>query len=414
MRIFILESKQLMKARTTWVLLALALALSLLLAWMPSMYCYSSYTDGEGNEIILTGLASHAYEKAAQADAAGAVTAQRVREAVEKYRACLARYGVKESYDLPGGVYEREILPYAPLLHGVKEAFADPNTGMAPSLMEIDLERLDNFYAVCEERVASLMRMEQPGHPAAQEKAIEMYRQVEKPFEVYPGFNSVVMDYQNILAFLVLLFCVVIAAPAFSGGYQSGADDILRCTRHGRARLGVARAAAALCVSGAAFLLCSAVYVLASNALFGWERTGTSIQMVYSIATLVQMTAGELQWFFVLAGLLSVLASVSFTVFLSSRCRTTVASLTAALVVCIAPVVVCMAVPGEASDWLCAFLPASGVSIQASILYAITDFRFLDLGGFAVWVPYAMIAAGLVEIPLFFFLAVRAYCRHTV
>ena len=57
------------------------------------------------------------------------------REAVESYQACLISYGVTESYDLPEGVYEREILPIAPLLHGVKEAFAHPNTGMAPTIM---------------------------------------------------------------------------------------------------------------------------------------------------------------------------------------------------------------------------------------------------------------------------------------
>ena len=136
--------------------------------------------------------------------------------------------------------------------------------------------------------------------------------------------------------------------------------------------------------------------------------------MIFSIVTLIQLTAGQLQWLFALAGLLSVLASVSFTVFLSSRCRNAAASLAAALAACAAPVIVYMAVPGELSGWLCALLPASGVSIQASILYALTDFRFLNLGGLAVWTPWAMIAANLIEIPLFFFLAVRSYSRHTV
>ena len=126
------------------------------------------------------------------------------------------------------------------------------------------------------------------------------------------------------------------------------------------------------------------------------------------------MTAGQLQVFFMLAGLLSVLATVSFTAFLSARCRNAVSSLAAALVFCIAPVVACMTVPGEAASWLCTLLPASGVSIQASILYALTDFKFLTLGGLAVWTPYAMIAACLVEIPLFFFLAVWSYSRRTV
>ena len=125
MRIFCLELKRVLQARLTWILLALALILSVLLAYLPATYCYSSYTDEAGNEVNLTGLASISYEKERQADASGIVTPERVREAVEIYQACLTSYGVTESYDLPEGVYEEEILPIAPLLHGVKEAFAD-------------------------------------------------------------------------------------------------------------------------------------------------------------------------------------------------------------------------------------------------------------------------------------------------
>lgn len=165
MRILYLELKRVLKSKLTWILLALALLLSVLLAWLPTTYCYSNYTDEAGNEVNLTGLASIAHEKERQAEAAGIVTPQRVREAVETYQACLASYGVTESYDLPEGVYEREILPVAPLLHGVKEAFADPDTGMAPAIMEIDPEQIDDYYSVCEARIASLMKMEQPDIP---------------------------------------------------------------------------------------------------------------------------------------------------------------------------------------------------------------------------------------------------------
>jgi len=41
------------------------------------------------------------------------------------------------------------------------------------------------------------------------------------------------------------------------------------------------------------------------------------------------------------------------------------------------------------------------------------DFRFRGLGGPATWIPYAMIGACVVAIPLFAFLAVRSYCGHT-
>ena len=414
MRIFRLELKRVLKSRLTWVLMVLALLLSILLAYLPTTYCYSNYTDEAGNEVNLTGLVSIAYEKERQADAGGIVTPERVRVAVEIYQACLTSYGVTESYDLPEGVYEKEILPIAPLLHGVKEAFASPDTGMAPTIMEIDPAQIDDYYSVCEARITSLMAMEQPDSPAAQRKAVEMYRQVEKPFEVYPGMSSTILDYQNIMDFLVLLFCVVIAAPVFSAGYQSGADDILRCTRYGRAKLGVSKLLAALFISAAAFVICAIVHILVVNSLFGWECTKTSIQMLYSIVTLADLNIGELQRLFAVVGLLSVLASVIFTLFLSPRCKSTVASLASGLVFCIAPVVLSMMVPGALSIWLCSILPASGTSIQASILYAITDFQFLRLGGLAVWTPYAMIRACIIEIPLFGFLAVRSYCRHTV
>jgi len=414
MRILRLELKRMLKSRLTWILLVLSLLFSALLAYLPTTYCYSNYTDEAGNEISLTGLASIAYEKERQADASGIVTPERVREAVEIYQACLTSYGVAESYDLPEGVYEREILPITPLLHGVKEAFADPNTGMAPSIMEIDPEKINDYYSVCEARITSLMAMEQPDSQAAQHKAVEMYRQIEKPFEVYPGMSSAVMDYQNIMGFLVLLFCVVIAAPVFSADYQSGADDILRCTKYGRINLGVAKLLAALLISGLAFIVCAVTFIVVTNSLFGWECIKTSIQMMYSIVTLAEMDIGQLQVLFAVAGLLSVLASVSFTLFLSSKCKSTVSSLAASLVFCIAPVVICMTVPGALSTWLCSILPASGTSIQASILYAITDFRFLNVGGLSIWTPYAMIGACIIEIPLFAFLTVRSYCKHSM
>lgn len=414
MRIITLEFKKILKTKSTWILLAMALLLSVLLACLPMAYCYSSYKDEAGNEVSLTGRASIAYEKQQQADAAGVVTPEKVRAAVEAYHACLNKYGVTESYDLPEGVYQQEIMPYASLLHGVKEAFADPDTGMAPSIMEIAPEWLDDYYSVCENRIEALMRMEHPDSPAAQSKAAEMYRQVEKPFVVYPGFTSSVMDYQNIMGFLVLLFCVVIAAPVFSADYQSGADDILRCTKHGRSWLGMVKAAVALCISGGAFVICSIVYILIVNSLFGWDCTRTSIQMMYSIVTLAEMNVGQLQWFFAFASLLSILAAVSLTLFLSSILRSTAASLSAAVVLCLMPVVVYMTIPEAVSTWICSLLPASGVSIQASILYAITDFKFLNLAKAPVWTPYVMVGANILEIPLFLFLTVRSYSGHTV
>lgn len=63
MKILYLELKRVLKSKLTWILLALALLISILLAWLPTTYCYSNYTDEAGNEVNLTGLASIAHEK---------------------------------------------------------------------------------------------------------------------------------------------------------------------------------------------------------------------------------------------------------------------------------------------------------------------------------------------------------------
>ena len=86
MRIFYLELKRVLKSKLTWILLALALLLSVLLAWLPTTYCYSNYIDEDGNEVNLTGLASIAHEKERQADAAGIVTPEHKAKPMIKIR----------------------------------------------------------------------------------------------------------------------------------------------------------------------------------------------------------------------------------------------------------------------------------------------------------------------------------------
>lgn len=86
----------------------------------------------------------------------------------------------------------------------------------------------------------------------------------------------------------------------------------------------------------------------------------------------------------------------------------------AALVSCILPFIVVVAVPAEIGKWIYTLFPASGVAIQASFLYAFSDFVFWNIGNTAIWTPYVMVIACCIEIPLFLGLAVRSYCTHKV
>lgn len=101
MRLFTLELKRILKNRISQILMGLAILCSLVLAWLPSSYCYSTGMDAAGQEVMLTGLESVQYEKARQAAASGLVTPEKVKAAVETYQACLQKYDVTESWDLP-------------------------------------------------------------------------------------------------------------------------------------------------------------------------------------------------------------------------------------------------------------------------------------------------------------------------
>ena len=414
MRLMKLELKRVLKTRLTLILLSLSLVLSLVMAYIPTTFSYVSYLDDNGNTIKLLGLDAVQYLKTLQSDTAGEVTPQKVRQAVEDYQTCLTKYGVENTYDLPEGVYEAEILPYAPLLHGVREAFADPDSGIAPSLMDIDPEKIEDFYSACEARLDSLVKQEQRDHPKAQEAAKRLYSRVETPYQLYPGYNTDAMDYQLLLSFLIVLFCTVIAAPIFTSDYQTGADDIYRCTKYGRVKFAITKLLSALLICGTAFSLCAVVFLLVSNSLYGWECTKTSMQMLYSIVNLPNLNLGQLQWVCAGGYLLCLLATVSFTLFLSSRLRNVVASLAVALVCCILPVILYVALPSEIGQWIYTILPAGGVALQTSFLYTLVDFAFWNIGNIAIWTPYVMLGAYCVEIPLFLCLAVYSYCTRKV
>lgn len=414
MRLLKLELKRILKTRTTFVLLLFSLFLSFLMAYLPTTFSGHSYMNEAGNQVEVKGLASIRYEKEVQADIAGPVTPEKVRDATEHYQACLAKYGVESSYDLPEGVYDTEILPYVPLLRGVREIFADPDTGIAPSLMDIDPAKIDDFYSQCTERNTSLMKQEQREYPAAQNAAKSMYQEVQKPFLFFPGYSRDAMDYQILLAFLLLLFSSIIAAPIFTSDYQTGADDILRCTKYGKIKFAVTKIVSALLICTVTFSLCAFIYITVSDSLFGWESTETSMQMLYSIVNLPNMNIRQLQCFLALSGLLCLTAAVSLTLFLSSKFKNMVASLSLALLFCILPIIVYMALPDQIGKWIYPVVPSGGIALQTSILYAVTDFEFWNIGNFSIWLPFVMLGSYVIEIPLFLFLTVHSYYRHNV
>lgn len=412
MRMLKLEIRRILKTKLTIILLIVALGLTFIMAYLPVTYVRTSYMDREGNSIEVTGKEAISYDKLVQGDIAGEIEDSDFEKAVRHYQECLSSYGATKTNELPNGVYEKEIYPYEPIYRSIMYGFADPVTGIVPSIMDIPVEKAGNFYAECEKNLESLMKLEQKDNLEAQQYAMERYGHVKKPYEFYPGYNKDALDYQILLSFIIMALCVVIAAPVFSSDYQTEADAILRCTKYGRGKLAITKIVSALLISSAIYIICIGLYIIISNSMFGWECTKTSVQMLYSVINLVNMNLGELQLCILAAGLITVLATVALTLFLSSRFKNVVVSLGIALMICILPIVFYIALPNDVATWVNAFIPSSGVGLVTSILVSLMDFVYLSVGKISVWLPYVMIGAGIVEIPLFILGAIGSYMTY--
>lgn len=414
MRLLYLEIKRMLKVKRIRIVLILAVCLSILLAYLPVTFESVSYTEETGTIVALKGIEAVKYKKNLQKDIAGVVTAQNVRMAVEECQKVCREYGVRDYYGLSDEVYAIRALPFVPLVKGVREVFADPSTGMAPNILEINVEEIDDYYVKCEEWIASLMQIEQKDSFEAQDFVIRKYLNVEKPFMYYPGTNKNAMEYMIFLAFSILIFCTMISAPVFSSDYQTGAHDIFRTTKKGGVYYGAIKLAASILVCSVLYLVCMALYLMISNSLFGWECTKTSVQMVYSIVSLPNLNMGELQIAVMFGGLLSVWATMGIALYFSSISRNTVVSLSLGFVLCIVPLLIYIIIPDRVGLWMNCILPSSGVCLQASFLFQLIDFQFLNAGGQAIWVPYAMIAFAIIEIPLFLVVTIRGYLNYKV
>ena len=411
MRLFWLELKRIIKSRRTLVLLAAALLMSVVMAYLPISF-ESINRPGENGEVIeLDGLPAIKFKRDYYEKTAGNVTPQRLAEALRTYQSYVKEYGTLN--DVPLDIYIENIMAIRPMLKGLTEAFADPKTGIGADLMDINPDEVEqHFYEKCVSHLDDIMNLEQKEYPTARQFAADKYANVEQPLYLYPGMSRDAFDYTTLYILVLSILCVAIAAPIFANEYQTGSDSILRCTKYGRIKLAVMRILAACCIFTVIFILGMSLHLSILNLAFGTDCLKTSFQMLFSVINLPNMNLGQVQIILVFAGLLSVLATISFTMFLSARCKDSVTVLLISIMVLFLPIFAYSAFAG--ASWISTVLPSAGIGLQNNFLYQLYNFNFLHIGGASFWTPYVIVISAVIELPVFLFLAIYTYCRHQV
>ena len=290
MWLFRLELKRILKSRRTLILLAIALLLSVAMAYLPISFEGINRPNEDGTVTELNGLAAIKYKQDLYKTSAGEVTPDRIKSALETYQSCVREYGPVEEEGFPLAVFIEKIVPFRHLLMGLPEAFADPLTGIGADLMDIDPNDIDGaYYEKCAEHLQDVMRNEQRENETAQQKALEKYSELDTPFYLHSGISKDAFDYIEFYILFLAILCVAIAAPAFAGEYQTGGDSILRTTKYGRKQLAITKILAAFTLFVVTFLVGITVHILILDAAFGTDCLKTSFQMRYSIINLSRL-----------------------------------------------------------------------------------------------------------------------------
>ena len=406
-----LELKRLLKTRSTWILMAAALLITLVLCCVNIFGAYYYSYDGES----FHALDATEMRRIVTESAEGEWTSERIRDVFEQIDEVSAnRRGIavegetNDNYEIVTGGNNSGAASIA----GYTNTFLRSIPQVFDVYMdEITPDMAAQYYTQRKAYIEEVMTLNYG--PAAAEAALRLDENTTEPFYYEFGFGtgSDTASTLPVSLFAIAVVCSIICAPVFASDYSTGADDIQRCTRCGCKRLGKSKLLAAMTLSTALYIICTAVFVALTLAVYGDDKT--SAQLALDALVLIDIDMNGVLVLTLIAGFLSVLAMTAFTLWLSARMRSSVAVLAVALAVAMTPTFLVILLRESAlGDWLRLILPSGGLGLGTGMFVDIQIGEFLTVGSLAIWTPFVMLAAPVIETPVFALLARRAYVRH--
>lgn len=406
MHMLFLELKRVIKSRMTWILLTIAIALSVIISYQVISGYQYTYVDKSGQYVKLTGMKAIQANKKQMYQYEGTVTEKKLQDALKTCNDVYKKYGE----NIPQNVYTDKIAPNNYFLNMISTVY--PKSGDEyEALSKVNPDSLSNFYQQRSEMLKSQLEVQYPENKNVLQEVQNLNEKVKTPFTLKEGYISDNSINLCVLIFLLVLICAMVVSPIFSAEYQNGSDDILRCTKNGHAKLAITKLCSSILIILVMFTVCILTFVFTVDSAYGWDSMQTSIQ-VMSPLSFVPLTVGQEQWVTILAGLLTLLAAACFILFVSAKCQHPTTALIIAFAFCIIPAILHMVWHGNVSDFLTCILPTGGAGISHNFFSQLNGSTFIQIGSFNIWAPYLTVGAAILEIPLFFILSIHAYCKH--
>ena len=406
MRLYYLEMKRLIRTKSVWILMIAMVVLAAVMAYVPVTFIRAYKTDA-GNVQAVTGVQAVKISKETRKDMEGEVTEEKIRQAIRVLNEMYQEYGSSFMEEVSADVYAEKIYPIMPGLNVIEQVLV-PDGKNLYNMETFDVKEEDaaTIYEKYREEIQGLSQ-----NPELVKEMQKISGSVKTPFTYESGMTLETVDYYTIYLFLVMFAFIVIASPVYAAEYQTGADDVIRCTKNGRVRIAVTKILVTFTLAVATFVASSLTFVAVLYILYGGSGFGTSIQMGY-VFYLPALTIGSMLKLQIAGGVLFTLATVSFVLFLSSKCKNVQTALISAFGIAILPMILNMAGNNNVLNIMRCILPTGGFGLINGLQSELMARNFALVAGHYIWLPYILLVAAAVAVPVFVGLTIVSYCRR--
>ena len=406
MRLYYLEMKRLIRTKSVWILMIAMVVLAAVMAYVPVTFIRAYKTDA-GNVQAVTGVQAVKISKETRKDMEGEVTEEKIRQAIRVLNEMYQEYGSSFMEEVSADVYAEKIYPIMPVLNVIEQVLV-PDGKNLYNMETFDVKEEDaaTIYEKYREEIQGLSQ-----NPELVKEMQKISGSVKTPFTYESGMTLETVDYYTIYLFLVMFAFIVIASPVYAAEYQTGADDVIRCTKNGRVRIAVTKILVTFTLAVATFVASSLTFVAVLYILYGGSGFGTSIQLGY-VFYLPALTIGSMLKLQIAGGVLFTLATVSFVLFLSSKCKNVQTALISAFGIAILPMILNMAGNNNVLNIMRCILPTGGFGLINGLQSELMARNFALVAGHYIWLPYILLVAAAVAVPVFVGLTIVSYCRR--
>ncbi len=160
------------------------------------------------------------------------------------------------------------------------------------------------------------------------------------------------------------------------------------------------------------YMLGIGLHLFVSDMIFGMDTLKESVQVLYSVYSLLAFDLLGLQVVLLLSGWLCCIAVTVMTMCISATVQGTSTAVVLSIVMVFLPTFIYSGIGNV--NWLLPLFPSAQVGLSNNMLYSLVDLRFLKLGNNVFWYPVVLVVFDIIEAVFWAFSSHFAYIRHQV